>query len=200
MTYRQPVRRQLILRDQLLEADHDRIVRPQIQHGIAELAWTLPGEIGFCRIDLDGLQQQHVGVEPQPHAFRHQPHAEEVAELQQRPVAPRAVGLRRAKPFSESMWQDRLRFRVGDPVGQSGDRVKAIDGHPVARRNLRAQAGLPEPVERAVPEGDDLGKQDLRSGSGHARVMPRRARPSPSPHRRRSTTSSPSSGRCRRGR
>ena len=68
MAQRQPVRRQILLLHQFLECPHDRIVRRQIQNRVAELAPTLPGEVGLCRIDLDRLQQQHVGVEPQPGA------------------------------------------------------------------------------------------------------------------------------------
>ena len=81
MAQRQPVGRQFVLLHQLFERDNDRIVRRQIEDGIAELARTLPGEVWLGRIDLHRLQEQHVGVEPHARARRHQPHAEEVAEL-----------------------------------------------------------------------------------------------------------------------
>ena len=69
MPQRQPVRRQLVLLHQRLERGDDGVARRQIEHGIADLAPPLPGEIGFCRIEIDGLEQQHVGVEPQAGAF-----------------------------------------------------------------------------------------------------------------------------------
>ena len=156
MAQRQPVRRQFLLLHQAFERGDDRIVRRQIKNGVAELARTLPGEIGLCRIDLDRLEQQHVGVEPQAGALRHQAHAEEVAELQDCPVAPGAVRLRRAQPFGENVRQDRFGFGVADAIGQTGKRIEAVDGDVVSRRDLRSQAGLPETIERAMPEGDDV--------------------------------------------
>ena len=53
MAQRQPVRRQFFLLHQILERQYDGVVRRQIQNRIAELPLPLPGEIGFCRIDLD---------------------------------------------------------------------------------------------------------------------------------------------------
>jgi hypothetical protein len=53
---RQPVRRQFVLLHQGRECRDDRIAWRQIEHGIAELARPLPGEIGFGRIDLDRLE------------------------------------------------------------------------------------------------------------------------------------------------
>ena len=156
MAQRQPVRRQILLLHQFLERQHDRIVRRQIQHRIAELAWPLPGEIGFCRIDLDRLQQQHVGVEPQAGARCHQPHAEEIAELKRGPVAPAAVRLRRPQPFGEGMRQDRLGFGIADAVGQAGQRIETVDGDLVACCDLRSQTGQAQRIERAMPEGDDV--------------------------------------------
>src|SRR5271169_581308 len=69
---RQPIRRQLVLPHQGGECYDDWIVGGQIKHGVAELARSLPGEIGLCRIDLDRLLQQHVGVEPKTGVLGHQ--------------------------------------------------------------------------------------------------------------------------------
>ena len=52
---RQPVRRQLLLLHQLFECGDDAVLGRQIDHGIAELTRPLPGEVGLCRIDLDGV-------------------------------------------------------------------------------------------------------------------------------------------------
>ncbi len=55
------------------------------------------------------------------------------------------------------MRQDRFGLGIADAVGQSRQRLETVDGDLMARRDLRSQAGLPEPVERAMPEGDDIG-------------------------------------------
>ena len=86
-------------------------LRRQIQHGIAELARPLPGEIRFAGSISTGFQQQHVGVEPQTGAPRHQPHPEEIAELQRGPVAPDAVGSGRPEFFGRMHAAGSLRPR-----------------------------------------------------------------------------------------
>jgi hypothetical protein len=40
----------------------------------------------------------------------------------------------------------------------------------MARRDLRSQAGLTEPVERAMPEGDDIGPHASPYGAKPVRV------------------------------
>ena len=45
---------------------------------------------------------------------------------------------------------------VGDAVGQAGKRIETVDGDLVAGSDLRAQAQMPQAVERTVPEGDDV--------------------------------------------
>src|SRR6185312_401331 len=100
-------------------------------------------------------------VEPDAGALRHQPHAEEIAELQRGPVAPRAVRLRRAQFFRERVGQYRFGVGMAHALGQSRNRIETIDGDLVTGRYLRPQAGLPEPVERTAPEGDDVRKQDI---------------------------------------
>ena len=159
MPERQPVRRQLVLRHQRVEGCDDRVVRRQIQNRIAQLTRMLPGEVRFCRIDLDAFEQQNVSVEPQARAFRHQPHPEKIRELQRGPVAPDAISSRGAQAFGESVRQDRFGFRIADAIRQLRDRIETIDDHLVAGRDLRTQAQPAQAVERAVPEGDDFRSQ-----------------------------------------
>ena len=60
------------------------------------------------------------------------------------------------------MRQDRLGLGIADAVGQARQRIETVDGDLVAGGELRSQAELPQPIERAMPEGDDVGP--------HARV------------------------------
>ena len=156
MTQRQPVGRQILLLHQVLKRPDNGIIRREVQNRVAELAPALPREVRLCRIDLDRLQQQHVGVEPQSGALGHQPHAEEIAELQDGPVAPASVRLGRAQPFGKGMRQDRLGLGIADTIGQARQWIETVDGDVVAGGDLRPQAGQPQPVERAVPESDDV--------------------------------------------
>src|SRR5450432_4244919 len=55
------------------------------------------------------------------------------------------------------MRQDRLGLGVADAIGQSGQRLEAVDRNLMTGGDLRSQAELPERVERSVPEGDDIG-------------------------------------------
>src|ERR1700716_2913955 len=103
------------------------------------------------------------------------------------------------------MRQDRLGLGIADAIGQSRQRLEAEDGGSMARRDRRSQAGRKERVERAMPEGDDIGPHASPYGAKPVRVKkirqidtlnknairPRRARSSPFPHRRRSRLSSP---------
>ena len=66
-------------------------------------------------------------------------------------------GAGRAQSFRKSVRQDRFGLGVADAVGQSRERIETVDGDVVAGRDLRSQAGQPERIERAVPEGDDVG-------------------------------------------
>ena len=50
--------------------------------------WLDPDVLLLKPIEIDGLEQQYIGVQPQAGAFGHQPHPEEIAELQRGPVAP----------------------------------------------------------------------------------------------------------------
>jgi hypothetical protein len=45
---------------------------------------------------------------------------------------------------------------IADAVGQARHRIETVDGDLVAGGDLRAQAGLPQPVERPMPESDDV--------------------------------------------
>ena len=54
------------------------------------------------------------------------------------------------------MRQDRFGLGIADAIGQAGKRIEAVDGDVMAGRDLRSQAGLPERIERAMPEGDDV--------------------------------------------
>ena len=160
MAQRQPVRRQFVLLHQVFERRHDRIVRRQIQHRIAELARPLPGEIGFCRIDLDRLEQQHVGIEPQARVISARCAISRIRKksLNCRVVQSRqrSVRLRRAQPFGERVRQDRFGLGIADAIGQARERIETVDGDLVAGGDLRSQAGQPERIERAMPEGDDV--------------------------------------------
>src|SRR5205085_11523605 len=127
----------------------------QVKQGVAERARPLAGEKGLCRVDLDGFEEEHVGIEPRAGVTRHQPHSKKIAELQNSPVAPCPVRLRRAQFFSERMRQDRFRFGVADAVGQARERLKTVDGDFVARSYLRSQAGQAKLIEAAMPEGGD---------------------------------------------
>ena len=53
------------------------------------------------------------------------------------------------------MRQDRFRPGIANAIGQARERIKTID-RDLWPRDLRSQAGLPEAVERAMPEGDDV--------------------------------------------
>ena len=53
---------------------------------------------------------------------------------------------------------------VGNAIRQAGERLKAVDGDVVAGGDLGAQAQLPQAVERAVPEGDDVRTHPSPSG------------------------------------
>ena len=55
------------------------------------------------------------------------------------------------------MRQDRFGLGIADAVGQARQRIETVDGDLVARRDLRSQAGLAQSIERAMPEGDDVG-------------------------------------------
>src|SRR6202163_710945 len=68
------------------------------------------------------------------------------------------------------MLQDRLGLGIADAVGQSRQRLEAVDGDSMTGRDLRSQAGLPEPVERAMPEGDDIGPHASPYGAKPVRV------------------------------
>ena len=68
----------------------------------------------------------------------------------------RGAGLWRAQPFGKGVRQDRLRFGIADAIGQARQWIETVDGHLVAGGDLRPQAGQPQPVERTVPESDDL--------------------------------------------
>src|ERR1700720_3870182 len=112
------------------------------------------------------------------------------------------------------MRQHRLGLGIADAIGQFRQRLETVDGDVMTRRDLRSQAQLPERIELAMPEGDDVGQHALarhceellrRSnpvflcGSGLLRgarndgegVTPRRVRSSPLPRKYRSTPSFP---------
>src|SRR5437764_11720896 len=89
----QPIRRQLLLLHQLFECCDEWIAWRQVKHGVAKPARPLPGEKGLCLVDLDGFEQEHVGIETQAGVTRHQPHSKKIAELQNSPVAPCPVRL-----------------------------------------------------------------------------------------------------------
>src|SRR5262249_23021610 len=80
------------------------------------------------------------------------------------PVAPASVRLRRSQPFREGVRQDGLGVGMGDAIRQIGNGAEAVDRHLVAGRDLGTKAGLPGPVQPAVPEGDDVRKQVIQSG------------------------------------
>src|SRR4029077_20484201 len=63
MPQREPVRHQFILLHQGNERCDDRIAWGKIEHRVAKPVRPLPGEIRFCGIDFDRLEQQPVGVE-----------------------------------------------------------------------------------------------------------------------------------------
>jgi len=145
----QPVRRQFILPHQLLECCDDRIGSAadrarncRAGAGRSQAKYGLVGSIST------GFSRQHIGIEPESRALAHQPHAKEVAELQQCPVAPGAVGFGRTQPFGESVRQDRLGLGIADAIGQACDGIEAVDRDLVTGGDLRAQTCLPQPVER----------------------------------------------------
>jgi hypothetical protein len=102
VTQRQPVRRQLILLHQRFEGAHDRIVVRQIQHGVAELPRPLPGEIGLCRVDLDGLEQQHIGIEPEVSGDSY---SEEENKFSSSTPEEKTIDLLGRLNMSEDLWQ-----------------------------------------------------------------------------------------------
>src|SRR6266571_1220777 len=71
------------------------------------------------------------------------------------------------------MRQDRFGLGVADAVGQLPERFETVDGDLVARRDLRSQAGASEPIERAMPEGDDIGPHACHLRSVFQQSQPR---------------------------
>ena len=158
MAQRQPVRRQFVLLHQLFERRRrsDRPAadtEPNCRAGAAapRRNRALPDR------SRPAFSSSTSASSHRPARLRHQPHAEEIAELQEwssrascRPAAAGAA-VRRKR-----MRQDRFGLGVADAVGQAGKRIETVDGDLVARRDLRSQAGQPERIERAMPEGDDV--------------------------------------------
>ena len=111
---------------------------------------------GFAGSISTGFSSSTSASSHRPLVARHQPHPEKIRELQRGPVAPRSVGIRRTQFFGKGMRQDRLGLGIADAVGQTGKRLETVDGDVMAGGDLRPQAQLPQAIERAMPEGDDV--------------------------------------------